>query len=585
MDRTHDFETDVLVVGSGPTGAATALALATSGVRVHVVSKWNWLANTPRAHITNQRAVEVLRDLGLEDEARKHATPWEHMGDTLFTTSLAGPEIARLRTWGTGDERIGDYLQASPCPMLDLPQTFMEPLLLHHAASRGASLAMNTEYLGHEQDADGVTVTLRDRLSGREYTVRARYLVGADGARSKVFEDLGLPIEGHLARAGTQYILFDCDLSRYVAHRPSILYWIVTSDASFGEIGQGLLRAIRPWNQWIAGWGFDLARGEPDLDEDQIRHRIRVLIGDPGAPVDIVSKMTWYVNQAWAPTYSKGRVFCAGDAVHRHPPSSGLGSNTCLQDAFNLAWKLAYVVKGWAGPALLDSYTLERAPVGEQVVARANQSRLDYAPLNRCFRDPQAADPVAAGLAELAAPGPEGLARRTALADALQLKNTEFNALGVESNHRYASAAVIPDADAGEEAWPRDRQLHAQPTTRPGAKIPHAWLVGTDGRRLSTLDVVGRGLFTLVTGLSGTAWLAAASALGLPCLRTVVIGEPGTLDPYYAWHRLREIDEAGALLVRPDGVIAWRCMGAPRDADTARRQLAQALASVLDRAL
>jgi 2,4-dichlorophenol 6-monooxygenase len=155
----------------------------------------------------------------------------------------------------------------------------------------------------------------------------------------------------------------------------------------------------------------------------------------------------------------------------------------------------------------------------------------------------------------------------------------------VESNHRYASDAVIPDADAGDEPWPRDRQLHAQPTTRPGAKIPHAWLVGTDGRRLSTLDVVGRGLFTLVTGVSGTAWLAAASALGLPCLRTVVIGEPGALDPYYAWHRLREIDEAGALLVRPDGVIAWRCMGAPRDADTARRQLAQALASVLDRAL
>ena len=142
-----ELETDVLVVGSGPTGSATALALATYGARVHLVSKWNWLADTPRAHITNQRAVEVLRDLGLEAEARKHATPWEHMGDTLFTTSLAGPEIARLRTWGTVDERIGDYLQASPCPMLDLPQTFMEPLLLHYSARRGASLVMNTQYL------------------------------------------------------------------------------------------------------------------------------------------------------------------------------------------------------------------------------------------------------------------------------------------------------------------------------------------------------------------------------------------------------------------------------------------------------
>jgi 2,4-dichlorophenol 6-monooxygenase len=583
MATTHDFETDVLVVGSGPTGSATALALATAGVRAHVVSRWNWLANTPRAHITNQRAVEVLRDLGLEAEARKHATPWEQMGETLFTTSLAGPEIARLRTWGTGDERIGDYLQASPCTMLDLPQTFMEPLLLTHAAARGATLAMNTEYLGHAQDADGVDVSLRDRLSGREYRVRAKYLVGADGARSRVLEDAGLPIEGQLARAGTQYILFRGDLSRYVAHRPSILYWIATSNASFGEIGQGLLRAIRPWDQWIAGWGFDIAKGDPDLDDAAILNRIRILIGDADVPIEIESKMTWYVNQAWAPTYSAGRVFCAGDAVHRHPPSSGLGSNTCLQDAFNLAWKLAYVVKGWAGAGLLDSYTLERAPVGAQVVARANQSRLDYAPLNRCLRDPDAPDPVGAGLVRLADPGPEGVARRAALAQALALKNTEFNALGVESNQRCVSGAVIPDPDALEEVWRRDPQLHAQPTTRPGAKIPHAWLVGTDGHRVSTLDVVGKGLFTLVTGLAGTAWVDAARALALPCLRTVVIGVPGTLDAYFAWHRLREIEEAGALLVRPDGVVAWRSHAGAADASDARERLVRALDAVLDR--
>ncbi len=576
-----EFETDVLVVGSGPTGSTSALALASAGVRVHVVSKWNWLANTPRAHITNTRAVEVLRDLGLEAEARKHATPWEHMGDTLFTSSLAGPEIARLRTWGTGDERIGDYLQASPCPMLDLPQTFMEPLLLHHAAARGASVAMNTEYLSHVQDDDGVTVALRDRLSQREYAVRARYLVGADGARSKVVEDLGLPLEGHLARAGTQYILFSADLSRYVAHRPSILYWIVTSNAAFGEIGQGLLRAIRPWNQWIAGWGFDMAKGEPQYSDDELKQRIRILIGDDEVPITIDSRMIWYVNQQWATTYSKGRVFCAGDAVHRHPPSSGLGSNTCLQDAFNLAWKLAFVVKGWAGPKLLESYSLERAPVGRQVVARANQSRLDYAPLNACFRDPSAADPVAAGLAQLASPGPEGVARRAALSDALTLKNTEFNALGTETNQRCVSGAVIPDDDGADETWKRDPGLYAQPTTRPGAKIPHAWLVGHDGRRLSTLDVVGKGLCTLVTGVAGTAWVEAAALLEQSCLRTVVIGAPGALDPYYAWHRIREIDEAGALLVRPDGVVAWRCREAVPDVDTAAQRLMQALSQVL----
>lgn len=583
MSSTCDFETDVLVVGSGPTGATTALALATYGVRVHLASKWNWLANSPRAHITNQRAVEVLRDLGVEAEARKHAVPWEFMGETLWTTSFAGPEIARLRTWGTGEERIGDYLQASPCTMLDLPQTFMEPMLIHEAASRGASLAMNTEYLSHEQDEAGVTVTVRDRLSSRDYQVRAKYLVGADGARSKVAEDLGLPFEGHVARAGTHYTLFRADLTRFVAHRPSILYWIVTADASFGEIGQGLLRAIKPWQQWIAGWGFNLDDGEPLYDDEEVKRRIRILIGDDTVPIDLESRMNWYVNQQYATTYSKGRVFCGGDAVHRHPPSSGLGSNTCLQDAFNLAWKLAYVVKGWAGAKLLDSYSSERVPVGKQVVARANQSRLDYGPLNQCFRDMNADNPVQAGLAKLADPGPEGVARRNGLAQALQLKNTEFNALGVEANQRCVSDAIIPDADAAEEVWARDRQLYAQPTTRPGAKIPHAWLVAADGCRISTLDVVGKGLHTLVTGLSGRAWVEAATAIGEACMRTVVIGASGTLDAYYSWHRLRQIDEAGALLVRPDGVIAWRHLTAVADSRTAERALRLALNRTLGR--
>ncbi|MFW7346871.1 MAG: FAD-dependent oxidoreductase [Pigmentiphaga sp.] len=579
------FQTDVLVVGSGPMGATTALALATYGVRVQVVNRYNWTANTPRAHITNQRAMEVLRDLGLEDEARRRATPWEWMGDTLFTTSLAGPEIARLRTWGTGDERIGDYLQASPCPMLDLPQNKMEPMLVTHAAARGAVFSFNTEYLGHEQDADGVTVSLRDVPSGREYAVRSRYLVGADGARSKVMDDAGLELRGQLARAATAYVLFRADLSRYAAHRPSILYWIATSNAAFGEIGLGLLRAIEPWDQWIAGWGFDMEKGEPDFSPGEILKKVRILVGDPDLEIEIDNASVWYVNQAHAPVYSKGRVFCGGDAVHRHPPSSGLGSNTCMQDAFNLAWKLAFVLRGHAGTGLLDSYSLERAPVGAQIVARANQSRLDYGPLNQCFREAGAEDPVAAGLARLAAPDAEGVARRAALAEALRLKNYEFNAQGVELNQRYASAAIIAEPDAGEETWRRDPQLHAQASTRPGAKLPHAWLVGSDGRRVSTLDVVGRGKFTLLTGLAGQAWKEAAAAMDLPFLRTVVIGEPGALDSYCTWHALREIEESGALLVRPDGIVAWRRhSGEGLDAAGAGVVLETALAKLLDRA-
>lgn len=289
----NEFDTDVLVVGTGPTGATMALALATYGVRVQMVSKWNWLADTPRAHITNQRAVEVLRAFGLEEKAKDLATPWEWMGDTLFTTSLVGEEIARLRTWGTGAARHSDYQLGSPSPMLDIPQTLMEPLLVENAAARGADVSFNTLYLGHEQDDDGVTVRLRDRLTGHEYTRRARYLVGADGANSQIAEELELPIVGEKARAGTVYVLFTADLSRYVEHRPSILHWIMNPAAGFGEIGMATFRAIRPWDQWIMGWGFDISQGEPDLSEEFLRSQVRTLIGDDDLEFTIDRTMVW----------------------------------------------------------------------------------------------------------------------------------------------------------------------------------------------------------------------------------------------------------------------------------------------------
>ncbi|WP_238998341.1 FAD-dependent monooxygenase [Nocardioides limicola] len=579
---SNGFDTDVVVVGLGPAGGVAATALASYGVRVHAVTVFPWVANGPRAHITNQRAVEVLRDLGLEEEACSQATPWDQMGDTLFTTSLAGEEIVRLQTWGTGDLRHGDYLKGSPCTMLDLPQPQMEPILINAAASRGAVISFNTEYLDHVQDTDGVTVRLRDGRTGQVFTQRARYLLGFDGARSRIVEQLGLPLKGELARAGTAYIRFRADLTRYVEHRPSVLYWIFNSKAGFGEIGMGLLRAIRPWEEWIAGWGFDMAAGEPDLSDETVIAQIRTLVGDPSVEPEIVSKSLWYVNQQHATRYSLGRVLCGGDAVHRHPPSSGLGSNTSMQDAFNLAWKVAFAVKGYAGPGLLESYSDERVPVGKQVVARANQSRKDYAALREWF-DHTADDPVAAGLAKLKAASPEGVALRQGLYAALEMKDTEFNAHGVELNQRYESSAVLPDPSVGEEEWPRHRGLYLQATTRPGAKLPHAWLVGPDGRRISTLDVTGKGQMTLLTGIAGAAWKHAAGKSRLPFLRTVVIGEHGTIDPYGYWERIREIPEAGALLVRPDGYIAWRHNAEVWDADEALQLLETALCRVLDR--
>ncbi|MFL6116859.1 MAG: 2,4-dichlorophenol 6-monooxygenase, partial [Catenulispora sp.] len=223
----------------------------------------------------------------------------------------------------------------------------------------------------------------------------------------------------------------------------------------------------------------------------------------------------------------------------------------------------------------------ERMPVGAQIVARANQSRVDYGPINAAFRTEGEADPVAAGLAKLRDTGPEGVRAREALIAAVEGKNTEFNAQGTELNQRYTSSAVIPDPDAGEEHWTRDRGLYLKATTRPGAKVPHVWLVDETGHKVSTLDVTQKGKFSLVTGLSGQAWANAAEKLNLPFLRTVVIGAPGTEDAYHDWARAREIDEAGALLVRPDGYVAWRHARAVWDDETAVNLLDDALTTLL----
>lgn len=573
----QDFDTDVLVVGTGPFGATCALALATYGLDVRMVTKRAWLANSPRAHITNQRALEVLRDLGVEQDLTAVATPWELMGEMVFGESLAGEEIARLRTWGYGEDRRSEYLRGSPCPLLDIPQTRLEPVLVNNAASRGADVRFHTEYLDHLQDETGVTTTLRDRLTGEEYSVRSRFLVGADGARSRVVEHLGLPLEGTMGRAGTVYVRFRADLTRHVAHRPGILHRIMVP--AYGEIGMTTLRVVHPWQEWIAGWGYDIAGPSPDVRPEAVLPRVRQMIGDPDVQVAVIDVSTWQINQAWATQYSSGRVFCGGDAVHRHPPSSGLGSNTSVQDAFNLAWKLAYVVGGWARSGLLASYSEERAPVGELVVARANRSRADYAALN----DVLAAIHKAAGEGRrlLDEPTADGVWARESLLRAVERKNEEFNGQGTEMNQRYRSGAVLPDPGSADEQLPWDGGLHLVPSTRPGAKLPHAWLVDQVGRRRSTLDVVGRGRFSLVTGLAGTAWVTAVRELAPPYLDAVVIGAPGTRDPYGDWFRLREIDEAGALLVRPDGHVAWRHAKAQWDPTAAGIALRQALFAVL----
>jgi 2,4-dichlorophenol 6-monooxygenase len=573
--------TDVLIVGSGPAGGAASLFLSTYGVDNIVLSRYGWTANTPRAHITNQRTIELMRDMGIEDQIVDNGTAHHLMGQTAFCTSLAGEEIGRIRTWGTHPRRLADYTEASPCLPCDLPQTLFEPILVSTAASRGARLRFNTEYESLVQDDDGVTATVRDRLSDTTYQIRAKYLIGADGGRSKVAQDIDLPMAGAMDIEGSMNIVFEADLSRYVAHRPSVLYWVLQPGAQIGGIGAGLVRMVRPWNEWLIVWGYDISQPAPVVDEAMATEIVHNLVGDDTIDVKLKGTSVWSVNHMYAQRASFNRVFCMGDAIHRHPPSNGLGSNTSIQDAYNLAWKLSLVLKGQAAPELLQTYDDERTPIAKQIVERANKSRNQFGQIFRALgMTPDA--PAGRTIDSRKDDTPAGAAQREELRQAIELKDYEFNAHGVELGQRYRSAAMVADGTP-EPPYERDQELYYHPTTRPGARIPHCWLTrGTD--TVSTLDVVGKGRFTLLTGIGGDAWVKAAQSvsehLGVP-IEPFVIGPGRELDDLYGdWARAREIPDEGCLLVRPDAHIAYRASEQPDDPAEALRR---ALTAVLGR--
>jgi len=361
--------------------------------------------------------------------------------------------------------------------------------------------------------------------------------------------------------AGSMNIVFHADLSHHVAHRPSVLYWVLQPGADIGGIGLGLVRMVRPWNEWLVVWGYDINEAPPDVDDEMAIRIVHNLVGEE-IPVTIRSTSLWGNNKLYATRYRDRRVFCMGDAVHRHPPSNGLGSNTSVQDAYNLAWKLAYVLRGDAGPALLDSYDPERTPIGKQIVLRANKSIEEFGPIFAALGLDDTSDPDAMNkrMAARADNTPQAAAQREALRAALELKNYEFNAHGVEMGQRYASGAVVSDGTP-EPAYDRDPELYYHPTTWPGARLPHCWL-GRDGHKVSTLDLAGKGRFALLTGISGQPWAHAtaevAAALGIE-IAAYVIG-PGRdyTDLYEDWARLREVGEDGCVLVRQDAHVAWR---------------------------
>ena len=574
------IETDVLVVGAGPAGLTMTALLARLGVDALTLTKYG-TADAPRAHITNQRAVEILRDLGVEDAVKARALPHHRMGTQVFATAFAGRELSRKMTWGAGDDRIGDYRSASPTAMCNIGQHVLEPILLARALELGADIRLHHEVVSVTPSADGAGVRsiVRPRDEGPEFAVDARYVVGCDGAKTVVGRDGGFEFGGRAGKGHAVTVWIEADLERYTAHRPGALFVTVTPES---DDFISVWTCVEPFHEWST---IFLRPGltEHDLDESAVIDSVRTAIGDDDVSFSIKRVSPWEFNHVVAASYRRGRLLIAGDAAHRHPPANGLGSNTSMQDAYNLAWKLALVVRGRAGDGLLDSYDSERQPVGRQVVERANQSVDEMAQWFAAvgLTPGMTAAQIDERVTHLF--GSDGDADRRAVLHALDQMDGQFNAHGVEMGQRYTSSAVVPD---GRSSAPtRDPVLHYEPATDPGCPLPHVWLTRGE-HEVSTLDVCGYDRFTLLIGASGSAWTDAAIKVGRefgvdiqPV--TVSLGHEVN-DAYGNWARRRGVDDAGALLVRPDRIIAWRSVTRP---DDPRGELRAVMAQVLDRPL
>ncbi|MFE0020347.1 FAD-dependent monooxygenase [Amycolatopsis sp. NPDC059021] len=575
-------ETDVLVIGGGPVGLTASALLAAYGVDAITVSKHASTSPNPRAHYINQRTMEIFRNLGFEERVHEAGTPVSALGSIVWALSFAGRELARKPAWGTGQDRIGEYEATSPCGIWNVPQHFLEPVLLDAAREAGADIRFGTEAVELSAHEDHVLVTVRERQSGAERRIRARYVIGADGARSTVAEQAGFEYEldtGVLNWAANVWL--EADLTDFCAHRPGMLYWMHAPGAGFHSSSAWI--CVRPWTEWVMALVYPSSRAEPHVDEETALAHARRTIGDPSVDVRIKAINPWSVGAALAGDFRRGRVFLAGDSAHRHPPPNGLGINTGVQDAFNLCWKLAMVLAGTAGDGLLDSYRLERQPVARAVIDRAMTSLADMDPLLAAFgvQHGQSAEEGWARLDALTGDGEIGGQRRRELYAALRLQDGQFNGHNAECGQYYRAGAVFPDDGAARA--PEDyRQVHHHPRSLPGHPLPHAWV--ERGRTVvSTIDIAGRGGFTVLTGLGGTAWASAArqasATLGIPVEVANVDYQGEYHDVYGDWARVRDLDESGCLLVRPDRHIAWRAEHAGGDPARALTEVLRGLLS------
>jgi 2-polyprenyl-6-methoxyphenol hydroxylase-like FAD-dependent oxidoreductase len=521
-----DAEVPVLIVGGGPTGLSASLLLSRHGVRSILVECHPGTSIHPKARGLNVRTLELFRVWGLEVAVRAAASDLDRAVDVVWAPALVAPETRRAPYGGAGERLQAD----SPTTSVGCAQDRLEQVLLEVARSFGmGEVRFGQELVGLEQDGDRVTATVVDRATGTESVIRARWAIAADGAESTVRAMLGIRMDGPGALFHRLGIYFRADLREIAAQRPAILYLVSPPE------GSGVLAPVNLADLWLY-----MAPHDPDdLSEERCVQLVRGAVGIPDLTVEVLSALPWSGASAVAERFRDGRVFLAGDAAHLIPPTGGQALNVGIQDVHNLAWKLAGHLSGWTGAALLETYEVERRSVALAVT-----------------------DDVVKNLA--AGPG----APRT----------EQFSNRGRVLGVSYDSSAVVPD---GTDLPAVDNPVvEYVPSARPGSRAPHVWLE-QDGNRISILDLFDTS-FVLLTGPAGTPWHPVAeqvsASLGIP-LRCFAIGLDGPLaDSAGAWMDQYEIGPEGAVLVRPDGHVAWRATSAGVDPAT---QVRTALRRVL----
>jgi 2-polyprenyl-6-methoxyphenol hydroxylase-like FAD-dependent oxidoreductase len=531
----------VLIAGGGIVGLSASLFLSRHGVRSLLVERHPGTSIHPRARGVNARTMELYRELGIDDRVREAGAALAPAWGIYAARTLVEAIEPLPRSSGPRPNPLGQALnEIGPVAGARGTQDVIEPVLAAAARERGGELRFHTELRGFTQDADGVTATVLDRTAGIEHTLRAGYLIAADGAGSRTKASLGVATSGVGVLGHLLNVLFRLDLTDLVRGREFSMCMIDRPEV------RGLLTSIDNRERWVFHVVYRPERGErpEDFPPERVAGLLRLALGMREAEPEVLGILPWEPTVAVADRFRHGRILLAGDAAHQMPPWGGQGANTGVQDVHNLAWKLAAVLAGTAPDALLDSYDAERQPVGLRAAEESGR-----------------------------AAGPDGLMSLEDGGHRMAERWSRILGYGIQ----YRSPVIT--AEPGE-LGPGELGLDG----RPGTRVPHAWVERSDGARMSTLDAAGPG-WALLAGERGDGWCAAARAV-CPAVGVTLdahrVGLAGDLrDGEGVWRTRAGIEEEGALLVRPDGFVAWRARGAAAGAADAEARLRAALERAL----